>query len=174
MLGAALAGVPAQFARICEDRLSRREARARRVPARERRIVERQHVVLLRLGVEEVLHLLELIRHLGGEVIVLGRVLLNVIKLPIVPGDHVRGRLGAQLPRESHRCRRRQPPVVIDGAIAKHLEVLRRVPGLGVGVRLVPRVHHAHAFDGLLLDAVDRIGCGTPAASRMVGTMSMR
>ena len=27
-----------------------------------------------------------------------------------------------------------------------------------VGVRLVPRVRHAHAFDGLLLDAVDRIG----------------
>src|SRR5579862_6244853 len=39
----------AQLTRISEDRLSRREARARRIPARERRVVERQHVVLLRL-----------------------------------------------------------------------------------------------------------------------------
>jgi hypothetical protein len=47
---------------------------------------------------------------------------------------------------------------VIDGAIAEHLEVLRGMPGLGVGVCLVPRVHHAHAFDGNLLDPVDRVG----------------
>ena len=84
---------------------------------------------------------------------------LDVIELPIVPGDRIRGRLGAQLPREGHGGRgRHHPPVVIDGTIAEHLEVLRSVPGRGVGVRLVPRVHHAHAFDGALLDAVDRIG----------------
>jgi hypothetical protein len=47
---------------------------------------------------------------------------------------------------------------VIDRAIAKHLEVLRGVPGLGVGVRLVPRVGHAHAFNGNLFDPVDRVG----------------
>jgi hypothetical protein len=46
---------------------------------------------------------------------------------------------------------------VIDGAIAEHLEVLRCVPGRDVGVRLVPRVHHADAFDRALVDAVDRI-----------------
>ena len=148
----------AQFARIGEDGSSRRETRARRVPARERRVVERQHVVLLRLGIEEVLHLLELTRHLGRQVVVLGGVLLDVIKLPIVAGDHIRRRLGAQLPRQGHRRRRRHPTVVIDGAIAEHLEVLRRVSGRGVGVRLVPRVRHARAFDGDLFDAVDRIG----------------
>ena len=59
---------------------------------------------------------------------------------------------------KSHRRRRRHPAVVIDGAIAEHLEILRRVPGRGVGVRLVPRVGHAHAFDRDLLDAVDRVG----------------
>ena len=147
-----------QFARIGEDRSSRRQARARRIPARERRVVERQHVVLLRLGIEEGLHLLDLLRHLGGQVVELGGVLLDVIKLPLVPGDDIRRRGAAQLPRESHRRRGRHPPVVIDGAIAEHLEVLRRVSGRGVGVRLVPRVRHAHAFDGDLLDAVDRIG----------------
>ena len=147
-----------QSARIGEDRSSRRQARARRIPARERRVVERQHVVLLRLEIEEGLHLLELLRHLGGQVVGLGGVLLDVIELPLVPGDHIRRRGGAQLPRERRRGRARHPPVVIDGAIAEHLEVLRRVPGRGVGVRLVPGVHHAHAFDGALLDAVDRIG----------------
>ena len=50
------------------------------------------------------------------------------------------------------------PAVVIDGAIAEHLEVLRGVPGGRVGVRLVPCVDHAHAVHRALLDAVDRIG----------------
>ena len=146
-----------QFARIREDRPSRRKARTRRVPACERRVVERQHVVLLRLGIEEGLHLFDLLRHLGCQVVELGGVLQDVVELPLVPGDHDRRRGAAQLPRERCRSRRRHPAIVIDGAVAEHLEVLRRVPGRGVGVRLVPRVYHAHAFDGELLDAVDRI-----------------
>jgi hypothetical protein len=38
-------------------------ARRTLVPARERRVIERQHVVLLRLDIEDVLQLLELVRH---------------------------------------------------------------------------------------------------------------
>ena len=87
-----------------------------------------------------------------------GRVLLDVVELPVVAGDHVRRRGGAQLPRQRRRRRRRHPAVVIDGAVAEHLEILRGVPGRGVGVRLVPGVGHAHAFDRALLDAVDRLG----------------
>ena len=147
-----------QFARIGEDRSSRRQARARRIPTRERRVVERQHVVLLRLGIEEGLHLLDLLRHLGGQIVELGGVLLDVVELPLVSGDHIRRRRGAQLPRKGDRRRGRHPSVVIDGAIAEHLEILRRVSGRGVGVRLVPCVRHAHPFHGALLDAVDRIG----------------
>ena len=88
----------AELSRIGELRPSRREVGPRRVPAGERRIVERQHVVLLRLGIEEVLHLLELVRHLGGKVVELGRVLLDVIELPVVPGDHVRRRAWCSAP----------------------------------------------------------------------------
>ena len=121
-----------QFARIGEDLPPRRQARARRVPARERGVVERQHVVLLRLGIEQFLHLLELVRHLGGQVVVLGRILLDVIKFPFVAGDHIRRRLRAQFPGKGRRRRGRHPAVVIDGAIAEHLEILRGVAGRGV------------------------------------------
>ena len=151
-------GHAAQFARIGEDGSSRCEVWTRRIPARERRVVERQHVVLRRLRIEEVLHLLDLLRHLGGKVGELGGVLLDVIELPLVPRDHIGRRGGAQLPRNGRRGRRRHPSIVIDGAIAEHLEVLRGVPSRCIGVRLVPGVDHAHAFDGVLLDAVDRIG----------------
>ena len=83
---------------------------------------------------------------------------MDVVELPLVPGDHIRRRLGAQLPGEGHRGRARHPAVVIDGAIAEHLEVLRPVSARGVGVGLVPGIHQAHAFNGALLDAVDRVG----------------
>ena len=46
---------------------------------------------------------------------------------------------------------------MIDGAIAEHLEILRRPAGRRIGVRLVPRVRHAHAVHRTLLDAVDRL-----------------
>ncbi len=59
---------------------------------------------------------------------------------------------------DGHGGRRRHPAFVIDGAVAEHLEVLGGVPGGRVGLGLVPGVHHAHAFDGPLFDAVDRIG----------------
>ena len=158
MSGAALAGTPVSSPVYVKTVRPAVEARLRRIPAAERRVVERQHVVLLRLLIEEALHLLELIRHLGGQVVELGGVLLDVVELPVVPGDHIRRRSGAELPRKICRGRDRHPALVVDGAIAEHLEVLRGVPGRRVGVRLVPRVRHAHAFDGALLDAVDRIG----------------
>ena len=50
------------------------------------------------------------------------------------------------------------PSVVIDGAIAKHFETLRGVSGGWSGVRVVPRVDHAYAFDRNLLDPADRVG----------------
>jgi hypothetical protein len=57
------------------------------------------------------------------------------------------------------RCGR-NPAVVIDGAVAEHLEVLRVALGRGLRVRWVPGVCHADAFDRLLGDAVDHQRCG--------------
>ena len=61
--------------------------------------------MLLRLGVEEVLHLLELVRHLGRQVVGLGGILRDVVEFPLVPGDHVGRRLALQFPRERRRGR---------------------------------------------------------------------
>ena len=54
--------------------------------------------------------------------------------------------------------RGRHPTFMIDGAVAEHLEILRGAPGRRLGVRLVPRIGHAHAVHRTLLDAVDRFG----------------
>ena len=47
----------------------------------------------------------------------------------------------------------RRPSLVVDAAVAEHLEVLRFVPVRRFGV--VEGVHHAEAFERRLLDAVD-------------------
>ena len=44
---------------------------------------------------------------------------------------------------------------MIDGAIAKHLKVLRFMPGGHSRVRLVQGIRDAHAFDRFLRNAVD-------------------
>jgi hypothetical protein len=51
-------------------------------------------------------------------------------------------------------------PLVVDPAVAEHLEVLGLVPFRRVGV--VEAVGHAHALDRLLLHAVDRHRVGQP------------
>src|SRR6185436_14910931 len=57
------------------------------------------------------------------------------------------------------------PAVVIDAAVADHLEVLGPAGRRRVGIRLVEGVGHAHAFDRLLLDAIDQLG--RPEARRL-------
>ena len=47
----------------------------------------------------------------------------------------------------------RRPPLVIDAAVAEHLEVLRLVPLRSLGV--VERIQHTDAFKRRLLRAVD-------------------
>ena len=49
------------------------------------------------------------------------------------------------------------PALVIDPAVGDHLEVLGLAGRGRIGVRLVEGVRHAHAFDRLLLDAVDHL-----------------
>ena len=83
--------------------------------------VERQHVEPGRLDQEQPLQLGQLLRVLGGEVVGLGPVLLDVVELPHVLVEAV---IGAE-PRVlvlGHRG----PAEVVDRPVAEHLEVLGR------------------------------------------------
>src|ERR1039458_5770653 len=61
------------------------------------------------------------------------------------------------------RCNRAgivgNPTLGLNPAVADHLEILRIVLRRCIGVCLVERVRHAHAFYRLLLDAVDLFRC---------------
>ena len=99
---------------------------------------------------------------LSREILRLGEIGRDVVQLPVVTGDDVGRRLGAQLPGDGHGRGGRHPAVVINGAVAEHLEILGRAPGGRVGVGLVPGVSHADSVHRPLLDAVDGVGrCNT-------------
>jgi hypothetical protein len=118
-------------------------------------VVEREHLVALAFGMEQLLQLLKSRGHLIGEVARLRPVVVGVVELPAVVDD--RPRLAGHLPGHavpSHRG----PSFVVDPAVADHLEVLRTPLVLRIGV--VERVPHRHALDRLLRHAVHRLGIG--------------
>ncbi len=87
-----------------------------------------------------------------GEVVRLRPVGVGVVELPdvVVEGRH--DGVDAGLPRRAV-LGHRGPALVVDAAVAEHLEVLRLVALGGVGV--VEAVGHADALDRLLLHPVD-------------------
>ena len=115
-------------------------------------VVERQHVVARRLDQPQPLQLVQLLRHLLGQVVRLAPVLAGVVELPDVVVEG-RGFLADEQPRRLVP-RHRGPALVVDAAVAEHLEVLRLVPLGRLGV--VEGVQHADAFDRVLLHAVHR------------------
>ena len=82
------------------------------------------------------------------EILRLGPILVRVVELPdiVVEGALVRTKPGDAVPRD------RRPSLVVDAAVAEHLEVLRLAPLGGFGV--VERIQHAGALVGRLLNAV--------------------
>ena len=123
-----------------------------RVEALEATIVEREHVVFRGLDQEQALQIAQLVGLVVGKVIGLGPVVRS-IELPdvVVEGGRLGRDPGDAVPRHSG------PALVVDAAIAEHLEVLGRVPIGGAGV--VERVGHRHAFERPLLHAVDAQWC---------------
>ena len=107
---------PAREARPLEDGFYRRL----------RAEVQGQCVVASSLRPPQLLHCLELRRLRLGKVMALGEIFRQVVKLPVeaLGGDS----FGLRLPGEDERRSRGHPAVVIDAAIAEHLEQLRRSP----------------------------------------------
>ena len=95
-------------------------------------VVERQHLVARRLDQPEALQLVELLRHLLGQILRLAPVLGRVVEFPdvVVERDSL---LADQHPGRAV-LRHRGPALVVDAAVAEHLEVLRLVPLRGLGV----------------------------------------
>ena len=90
-------------------------------------VVQRQHVVLGRLGIEQQLEFVKLVGILVRKVDGLAEVIRDVVELPLVAVDHIDpDELGLVLPGPAvGRRGAGHPAVVIDGAVAEHLEILR-------------------------------------------------
>ena len=86
------------------------------------------------------------------QVVALARVLLDVVELPAIVAEAPGG---AVLPGFPAVEGDRLPFAVDDGAVAEHLEVLRRVVRRRLG--RVERVVHRHPLEGRLLHAVDDV-----------------
>ena len=141
--------------------------------------VDRQDVVLARLDVPGRDHLDQLRAVVSGDVVVLGEVRVDVIKLPalgiqlgqlVLVDRRAKGqaRFGERCPRpRAHRA----PAVVIDRAVPHHLEVLGDV--LRGRLRIVQGMRKAEALDRRLRDTLDGGRRLEPSASSTVGTISM-
>ena len=101
---------------------------------------------------EQGLHLLQLRGLLGSQVLGETEIVPHVVEVPDIGGQR---RQVARLPWRAVDGAG-QPAIVVDRAIAEHLEVLRLVP-LG-RLRIVEGVEHAGALDGRLHRAVDALG----------------
>ena len=158
MSGVVTVGKTGRFTRVGEYGPTGGRARSRRGGASGEAVIQREHVVFLSLDQEEFLHVAQPVGHLGGEVVVLRIILGDVVKLPGVAVDDIGELAQALIPGRLGWRGRGEPTVVVDGAVAYHLEILRAARGWGVSVRFVEGVRHAHAFNRLLSHAIDHDG----------------
>jgi hypothetical protein len=119
-------------------------------------VVEGEDVVLAGFQQEQPLQLVELVGLGGGQVAGLGPV-ARAVQLPdiVVEG----GQLGHHDPGGAVAGDRR-PALVVDAAVAEHLEVLGLAPLGRAGI--VEAVGHAGPLQGDLLHAVDHRRLGQP------------
>ena len=117
---------------------------------------DRQRLVLRGFDQEDLLHLRQLFRHLGGKVVGLAPILVEIVKLPDVLVRRPLPNAGRQPwnPRKPRPKGASHPTVVINGAAAHDFEILGEQPALGR--RIVERIGETDAVDRVLLDAVHR------------------
>src|SRR5271169_4472582 len=107
------------------------------------------------LDQKQVLHFSKLRRHLVGQIVRLRPVFVEVVQLPFVliwsPFEHFLRQTGN--PRRARPKRGRYPTVMVDGAAAHNLEVLRLVARLGFCI--AKGLAEADTIDRILRNAVD-------------------
>ena len=119
-----------------------------RIDPFEAAIVERHDVIFHRLDQPKALQLGELLRILGGKVLAPA----SSHRGRKAPRSRIEGRRLIGLPRRA-MLRHGRPTLVVDAAIAEHLEVLHVVRVRRLRIRKAGR--HADAFERRLRDAVD-------------------
>ena len=128
---------------------------------RQRAAVDRHDVVLAGLDVPRADQRDQAVAVVGGDVLRLGEVLLDVVQLPArdvelaqrVRRDRCTERLLGLRERRARPRAHGAPAVVVDGTVADHLEVLGVM--VAGGGRVVEGVREAHALDRRLRDALD-------------------
>src|SRR5215813_4866028 len=110
-------------------------------------IVQRQDVVAGRFGKEKVLKFSQLLRVLIGQVDPLAKVLGEVVELPGILSEISRPDIDPGQPAVAAAG---DPAVMIESAVAEHLEVLRVVLTWIVGVLTTESIGQTHALDWLL------------------------
>ena len=103
------------------------------------------------------LQYLHLLGVLGGNVLGLAEVLVQVIELEYLVVERIRVCRPERLPRRPIHLRAQHPAVVIQRPLPHHLEVLGLVPRRDLGVLGVEGVNEAGAFDWRLLNAIDHL-----------------
>ena len=136
----------------------RRRRRHHRDCTPDEAVVERQHLVAPRLGPPELDQGLHEFGMVGGEVVRLGEVVLEVEQCPVVLVEVVAPRHQVTLDTQlaSDVVGGRLPSVVIERTASDHLEVLRRARAGSLGI--VEGGDQGAALDRLLRHAVDDVG----------------
>ena len=119
-------------------------------------VIQWQHVVFGGFDQPKALQLLELLWLFLGQIAGLTPIVIGVIELPnvVIEGGKLNG---AGFPGGSVACNR-GPALVIDAAVANHLEVLGFMP-LGC-ILFIKGIEHAHAFQRFLLHPIHEQGLG--------------
>ena len=147
-------------ARVHELRTAGGDVRTRRHDAGTDRGVHRKDLIFLRFRDEHLLHLFYFVLIVRRDVLGLAEVLVEVIELEHLVVERVGIGGSHDFPWRAVNLGAQQPAFMIQGPLAKHLEVLRLVPGWFPGVLGVEGVGEARAFNGRLLDTVHRFGRG--------------
>src|SRR6478672_10285284 len=104
-------------------------------------VIDGKYMVLDPLFYEKILQLLKLCRVLGGKIAGLAEVFGDVVQLPCIFCER---RILHQQPGD-RMTRRGHPSVMIDGSVAKHLEILRGVALFGF--RVVEAIDHRRTVE---------------------------
>ena len=130
----------------------------RRHDPRRHRGIEREHLILLGLGNKGRLHLLHLLRVLGGQVGALAEVTLEVVELQHLVVERIRVGRAEGLPRGPVHLGAQQPALVVKRPLAEHLEILGFMARRRLGIFGVKGVGKAGALDRFLGDAIHHVG----------------